>query len=278
MSRLNAVPRQGDGGSIQLIAKVAAILDAMTTRPELTVGDLSDLVGEPRSSLYRIIQSLEVHGLVESGSRRGTYRLGLKLLEYGGAVQNHFDIRHSALPLLESLLESTGESVFLCVRRGDSAVCIERLAGQRVQILALQLGGALPLHTGAAPRALLAFEPEGEWEAYWDRQTADSPRLASFTDFTPVTKAALFEALGNARNAGLAISDQDVTVGVAALGVPILDRHGKPCASVSLSGTRESILGKDFTELEKLLKAAGHEISKAMGYRPTTAAAAVGEE
>ena len=67
-----------------------------------------------------------------------------------------FDERQAALPHMEHLHDMTGETVFLCVRRGLRAVCIERIEGSHVVSLALRLGGSLPLHAGAAPRALLA--------------------------------------------------------------------------------------------------------------------------
>ena len=56
----------------------------------------------------------------------------------------------------------------------------ERIDGARVMLLELRLGGSLPLHLGAAPRCLLAFEPESAWRAYLDaapleRRTPSSP-------------------------------------------------------------------------------------------------------
>src|SRR5207244_10669190 len=95
----------------------------------------------------------------QAGSRPGTYRLGWRLLRLGSAVIARLDERQAALPVMERIHERTGETVFLCVRRGDDAVCIERLDGLRVQSLMLRLGGSLPLHLGAGPRTLLAWEP-----------------------------------------------------------------------------------------------------------------------
>jgi len=69
-------------------------------------------------------------------------------------VIERLDERQAALPLMERIHERTGETVFLCVRRGDEAVCIERLDGLRVQSLALRLRDSLPLHLrGATPTA-----------------------------------------------------------------------------------------------------------------------------
>jgi DNA-binding IclR family transcriptional regulator len=256
-----------ESGSVQLISKVASILDALALRPDVTVGELCDAVGEPRSSLYRLLQSLQTHGYVEPGTKRGTYRLGLKLLALGDAVAESFDVRQSALPVLERLNAETGETVFLCIRRDDDAVCIERLAGRRVQSLALRIGGTLPLHAGAASRALLAFEDRSEWMAYWERRSTASG-LPGLTPFTPVTKSAFVTALEQTLDAQLAVSDQDVTIGIAALGAPIFDRTGKPCAALSVSGIRESLLNSSYESTARSIKDGAGEVSWAMGYRP----------
>ena len=156
------------GGSIEVLTKVGAVLDLLAERGELAAAEIAALTGEPRSSVYRILGSLESLDMVESGSRRGSFRLGLGLLRLGNAVVERFDEREAALPALQELNQLTGETAFLCVRRGYEAVCIERLPGEHVESLALRLGGALPLHAGAAPRTLLAFEPRatgrtGSW-------------------------------------------------------------------------------------------------------------------
>src|SRR5207244_1968002 len=86
---------------------------------------------------------LQALDMVEAGSRPGTYRLGWRLLRLGSAVIARLDERQAALPVMERIHERTGETVFLCVRRGDDAVGIERLDGLRVQWLMLRPGGDL---------------------------------------------------------------------------------------------------------------------------------------
>ena len=140
---------------------------------------------------------------------------------------------------MERVHEETEETVFLCIRRGHEAVCIERIDGRWVQSMALRLGGSLPLHVGAAPRVLLAFEPREFWEEY---VRADGG-LEPFTRRTPVPKTALFRALEEVRDRWLSISDEDVVVGMAAVGAPIFDHRGRVCAALSMSGPRPAILG-----------------------------------
>jgi DNA-binding IclR family transcriptional regulator len=247
-------------GKLQLVGKAVELLDQLAQEREATAAQLAERMGEPRSSVYRLLASLQQLDMVETGSRRGTFRLGFHLLRLGSAVVSRFDERQLALPVMEQIHDETGATVFLCVRRGMEAVCIERLDGRRVQVLALQLGGALPLHVGAAPRALLAYEPREFWNEYV--KTHGMERL---TPRTPVTPEELFPLLEEIRSTGLAVSDEDVTEGVAALGVPILDYRGTVRASLSIAGVRPAILGPSAHGVRQLLVEGGREISRALG-------------
>src|SRR6478736_8287307 len=154
-----------DSGGLELISKAGAVLDILEQHKEASAAELAAALGEPLSSVYRLLQSLTATGWVDRGSRRGPYRLGLSLMTIGGLVEDHLDIREASLPSLRDLAKATGVTSFLCVRRGSRAVCLERIEGYAVQSLAMQLGGSLPLYAGAAPRALLAFLPPAEQHA-----------------------------------------------------------------------------------------------------------------
>ncbi len=247
--------------SVQVVVKVGALLDRLATGGEASASELSDQMGEPRSTVYRLLATLQQLEMVEPGVNRGTYRLGLAHLRLGAAVAAGFDERAAALPVLERLHAATGETVFLCVRRGNEAVCIERLDGERVQSLALRLGGSLPLHVGAAPKALLAFESREQWQDY-----VAAGKLEAFTPATPVAAAALFADLTEIRNRGYSVSDEDVTEGIAALGAPIFDHRGAVCAALSISGVRSAILGDDAADLRESIVEGARDISRTLGY------------
>lgn len=246
--------------SVRVLAKAAAILDRLATEGELGVGELARLTGEPRSTVYRLVGALRTLGYVEAGAGRGAYRLGLELFRLGSATARRLDEREAALPTMQRIHDETGETVFLCVRRGREAVCIERIDGARVQSLALRLGGSLPLHAGGAPRVLLAYEPREFWEQY----VAGGP-LERYTESTPTSAEALYRALEETRELGYATSDGDVTEGIAAVGAPILDARGQVRAALSVSGIRSGILGDTADAVRALVIEGAREISRALG-------------
>ena len=245
---------------IRALAKAVYMLEQLAEEREATPRRLAELIEEPRTTTYRLLRSLEALDLVEPGAQPRTYRLGWKLMRLGAAVVERLDERQVAVPVMERIHERVGETVFLLVRRGRNAVCVERLEGLRWQSLALRLGGSLPLYAGAGPRALLAWEPEPEWEEY------AAEELDPVGDLTPPTPDDLFEELHVTRRRGYAVSDEDVTPGIASLGAPILDYTGAVRAALSIGGMKSLVLGKDRDEFVRLLVDGARDISHALGY------------
>jgi DNA-binding IclR family transcriptional regulator len=249
--------------SVRVVGKATRLLDLLAEGGEMTVQALAEAAREPRSSVYRLLGSLREAELVDPGARRGTYRLGIKLLKLSGAVTSRFDERRAALPAMERLHEQTEETVFLSVPRGRDAVCIERIDGRWVQSMALTLGGRLPLHIGAGPRALLAFLGEDAWTDY-----LAGGALEPFTAHSITDPEELLADLRLTRERGYSVSDEDVVVGMAALGAPIFDYRGKLRAAVSFSGPKPSVLGDAKRENIKAINVAARETSRALGFDP----------
>jgi DNA-binding IclR family transcriptional regulator len=251
------------GNSIQVLGKAALLLDKLAEEEEVGAARLAELIGEPRSTVYRLLANLQQLELVEPGRGRGTYRLGLKLFRLGRTVVARFDERRAAFPVMESIHEATEETVFLCIRRGYEAVCIERIDGRWVQSMALRLGGALPLHVGAAPRVLLAHEPRDFWDEYLAHGA-----LAAYTPNTLTSPDALVRELEDVRETGCAVSDEDVVLGIAAVGAPIFDHRGTILAALSMSGPRGTILGERADATRDVITSGAGEISRALGFEP----------
>ncbi len=247
--------------SVAVLGKAIVLLDALANVREATTADLAERLGEPRSSVYRLLNTLAEHNMVEPGAHRGTFRLGLKLLQLGSAVVSRLDVRLAALPTMERIHDETEETVFLCLRRDREAVCIERMDGRRAAVMALKLGGSLPLHAGAAPRALLAFERRPEWDAY----LAGGP-IEDLITGEPLRREDVIAQLEETRRLGAGVSDEDLTPGFAAVGAPIYDHRGQVAAALSVSGVRDAILDKNEERVRGLIVGGALEISRALGY------------
>ncbi|TDE11834.1 IclR family transcriptional regulator [Jiangella asiatica] len=252
----------GEGG-LRLVRKAVEVLDLLGEGRELTIAQLAERSGEPRSSLYRLLGTLEQLEMVEPTERRGYFRLGVHVMRLGIASVEGRGLRECARPALERLRTETGGlTAYLVVRRDREAVCIERVEGTRVASMALKLGGALPLHAGAAPRALLAFSAEDQWREY-----TDGGELRRLTDNTPAEPERLYEVLAQERAEGICVSDGDVTVGIAAIGAPIFDHDGAVVAAMSVSGLRDEVVGPNAAKVKDLVAECAADVSRALGHR-----------
>lgn len=246
-----------------MLAKSNTIVNILDSAGELTVEEIARRASEPVSSTYRLVTNLLQIGWISKGSRRGLYRLGLFFMRIGSAVEDQMDLRSAARPALKHLLEETGATSYLCIRRGTRAVCIERLDGIGVRPLAMQLGDSLPLWVGAGPMAILAFLPKSER----DGLIGELERSGEM----PASKSDLLKTVGQVRERGYAISDEGVTLGIAAVGVPVYNHRGEPEAAISVIGLRLQLLG-DLAVTARLVLAAAAETSAALGYAHEDAA------
>lgn len=230
---------------------------------EASATEIAAAVHEPVSSTYRLLGSLSALGWVDQTSSRGRYRLGLHVLRIGALLEDRLDVRRAILPVLESVRDRTRYTNFLCFRRGDKAVCVERLGGRDVQDLAMRLGDSYPLYQGAAPRAILAFMPEDEREEFIARVAKQRRKGERVPD-----PAMMREQITTARKAGFTVSDADVTPGIMAFGAPIYNHRGDLAGAISLSGLRERIMAPENNTADEVLEAARLS-SAALGHRPS---------
>lgn len=255
-TRLRARP---DGSAD--VDTLAAVFDLLSREEVASVSRVAAVAGTSRGDAQALLASLERHGLVERDPRGQGFSLGLGLLRLGAAAAARLDERRAARPVMEEIHEATGETVYLCVRRGFAAVCIERLDGLWVQSMVLRLGGALPLHLGAAPRTLLAHESREFWQRYFE-----SEPLERRTPRTPATIEQVVRELEQVLEVGYSISDEDVMLGFASVGAPVFDHEGRIRAAISVGGPRLSILGERAHEIVQLITEGAARASRSLGH------------
>ena len=247
---------------VKVLGKAARLLDVLADHPDQSAPALAQHLAEPRPTVYRLVQDLMALGYLEQGSRRGTYRLGMELFRLGSLVGLRLDVRERAAPVMNEVHTALEETVYLMVRRHNQAVCIDRVEGMHIRSMALHLGGSLPLHLGAGPRLLLAYEPRD----YWEKYLSDEP-LVAMTPRSPTSRAGIIALLEEIIHAGFALSDEDVTLGISSVGAPIFDHTGAVHAALSVGGLRSAVLGDGGERAVRLVTQGAAQISRMMGYQ-----------
>ena len=250
-----------DSGT-QSINRALALLEAFPKYgPEIGLSELSRNLNLNKTTTYRMIKALESKGYISYTPVGRKYRLGVKVFELGSYYQSKLDIRSFALPYLKVLTENTKEASFLCVRNGNDAICIERVETEnKDEYFALRVGGRQPLHCGAASRALLVEMSDEELETY-----AIDTGLPALTPRTITTVSELKNDVMVTKNQGYVYSNEDVTIGIVALGVPIRDYSGKVVAAISVSGIAK-LFRQNMKGLSSEIMRTAALISSHMGY------------
>src|ERR1700674_4305652 len=217
----------------QLLARAVSLLLYLRERDEaVTVRDLSDALKVPVNTVYRLLRTLEMGGLVDR-SQRPYVSLGLRLMDMGLAKQRQVarELAPVALPALEALTANTGETSLLVMPTGARAICILAVESSRAIRLSYQPGRVFPLYAGASGKVMLP------WLSAQLVETAIAQGagqvLASGRTLTALDLRAEARSI---RAAGYCVTHGDLDIGVSAVAAPVFARNGQIFAAVSVAG------------------------------------------
>jgi IclR family transcriptional regulator, acetate operon repressor len=197
-------------------------------RPEWAEHEVARELALPTSTTHRLLRSLQGRGYV-ARSRMGRYRLGPAAVALGRRASDHA-LSPSLRSALERVADETGETAFVGVRDpgGGGLLILDRIESPHRLRLALDIGHVIPLHAGAASKALLAHLAPAEIEQV---VAGPLPRVgpATITD-----RAALLRDLESVRRRGHACSREEATEGGWAVASPVLGSDGHAQAVVGI--------------------------------------------
>jgi DNA-binding IclR family transcriptional regulator len=240
---------------------IQVLLSLAESSEALGVRELSRRVGISPPTVHRLLTTLASYDLVQQGGDRSVYRLGWGCLDLGRAVLAGTEVAQVTPPIAFPLRDSTKETVTAQIRDAGDQVVVFEAEGLHELRRRVGLGRRVPLHVGASGRAILAFMPPDEAEAYLRR------RLTKVGPNTVTDPEELRERLAQARAVGYATSHEETVAGIAGASVPLFDRDGEVVGSLSVSGP-DSRVGEILeSRVVPLLIEAGRAVSKALGYR-----------
>jgi DNA-binding IclR family transcriptional regulator len=249
--------------SIRSVERALDVLTCFTDQtPALSMTQISELVGINKSTIHRILATLERKRFVERDPDTGVYRPGIRLLQYAFLTLEHNDLRRLASPFLHKLCNQYQENANLTILDDTFVVYLDVVESpQRVKLAAVP-GQRLPAFCTASGKAILAFLPIDQLNRILER---GMPR---YTQNTISSKQAFLEEMLHARQLGFAISLQEFEEGINAVAAPIISNKDNVIASISIAGpayrlTRERMnqIGPD---LASQIKDFSHEIGSAV--------------
>lgn len=259
--------------SVKTIGRVATVLQALAggRAAGMRLSEVGIAVGLGKATVHRLLGAMVEVGFVEYDEASRLYRLGYALFSLGAAARR-FHIVDLARPGLMRLAAATGDTVYLSVRDGDEALCVDRCTGSfPIRTLTLDIGDRRPLGIGAGSLALLAFQGEA------DVARVLASGQAARRDFAGFGTEQLSQMIATARRTGFALNDGRIVSAMMAVGVPVRDGAGRVLAALSIAAIRERVEGGRIGELVAALQKEAADLGQALTHRHHAPAGRIAE-
>jgi DNA-binding IclR family transcriptional regulator len=252
--------KPSSNATIQSVQRALAILRCFTKEDgELGVTHLSKQLDLHKSTVSRLLSTLEQEGFVEKNPETEKFRLGLQLVTLAGIALEQVDLREVAAPYLSQLAELTQETVNIVVLSGQECMNLDGAASPRPIRYVGRIGRRTPCHCTAAGKVLLAYlKPEA-------RQRILSDPLTRFTEKTIVDIETLSQDLATIQKNGYAITHEEHQEDLSALAAPIFDHTEQAVAAVTVSGPTYRIGPGEIGALVEPVLDIAREISAKLG-------------
>lgn len=248
---------------IQVIDRALDILELLSLEKDgLGVTDIGNRIGLHKSTVHRILSAMAERGYIEKTSARGSYKLGLKLIEISSVYLNSIELKTEARPYLWELTSKLGQTSHLAILEGNDAVYIDKVDVVTSIRLYSQIGRRIPVYCSALGKSLLSGLAEPELD-----KIVKGCSFKKLTDNTIDNKNQLLSQVEEVRKNGWALDNEEHEEGVRCIASPIFDYRGKVIAAVSISGPSAAISPERDRETGKMLADTALNISKRLGYK-----------
>ncbi len=244
--------------TIQSVDRALTLVRLLSSEDgEMTLNELAETTRLHKSTVHRLLASMQAVGLVERDPETGRYALGLEVVALSGIVLGRIEVLRIADPHMRNLADVSQETVNLGIRHSNDILNIEQIPGPRLLRSFDWIGKRNPLHLGAAAKALLANLQDDEISTY----------LATQTEREGLDETAIWDEVAKIRERGIAINDGQLDRDVFAIGAPIFGAAGHVIASLSVAGARVDFTPDRIAFLTTAVLETTATISRQMGYR-----------
>ncbi len=213
-----------DPGGVRSVQRAVEILGLLTdTRPVVSIREIVDETGLAKTTVIRLLQTLEQTGLLWATAKG--YTAGPGLWRWAHLTRKAWELPPETQQLMRELATRHRETVNLYVTRDIYRVCIAQQESPQPLRHVVQVGDELPLWAGASAKVLLHDAPP----ALLERVARSSPHGPSHVD-------TLRTWISHAAAAGFAVSQGEREPGLSAVAVPIMGRSAAVVAALTLSG------------------------------------------
>ncbi|HLS59109.1 MAG TPA: IclR family transcriptional regulator [Paracoccaceae bacterium] len=261
--RPRAFHDRSEQNTIRSLDRALQVLAELARLEGATLTGLAGSLGEAPATVYRILITMQAHGMVEANEATQTWHIGPTAFRIGSVFLRRTSLIERARPVLRGLMEETGETANLGIE-SDGAVLFVSQVETHASIRAFfPPGTRSPLHASGIGKVLLADASEDRIA----RVLAGG--LTRYTDQTITDEEALLADLAAIRARGFSIDNEERTEGMRCIAAPIRNAHGETIAGISVSGPASRVRPERVAELARPVVEAATTVSVALGARIT---------
>lgn len=228
---------------------------ARSRRP-VPLAELAAELDVSEVAAFRVASTLIAAGYVRQAASGSGYDMTWQIVEMSRVLLDRTDLRKVAEDRLAALANHYTECITVAIPDGDHVVFVDRINGDLNVHFFCDIGKRLPLHVGAASRAILAHAPQPLISEYLRRP------LTRYTDATQVDPALVEQDLAHIRDVGYAVSVGDVEIGISAVAAPILNARSEVLGAAAIANISAKWSDEDVLERGERMVEVCREISR----------------
>lgn len=247
------------GGTVRTAARVVAVLDLLAEQGPLTLTEVARRLELPKSSAHGLVHTLASGGYLEHRDD-GAYGLGLRLWQVAQSYDGIERMRRLIKPVMDELVERTGETVQLAQLDGTDVLYLEISLSPHPMKLASAVGERLPAHAAGLGKALLAaLDPDDA------RERLGATELVALTPNTITDLDALMRELTAIRRRGYSLDNEEALLGLRCVATGIRDGSGSTAGGLSVSIPTPRYSKAVAADVRSALEEAATEASRRLG-------------
>lgn len=246
---------------INSLLRAANILEIISDNGEAGIAELSRKMNLSKSTIYRLISTLEEAGFLFQNPTTKKYYCSLKLFRLGKKAFLQNDLRSLVNPYLKKLMSEVKETAVLgTLDNGDVIYLDKAVYPQEIQLPSF-VGNRSPVHCTGVGKAILAHLPENE-----QIELLQNKELKAYTKNTITNLDELFDDLKQIYKRGYSISNEERIPGTVAIAVPLRNYKGEVIAAIAIHGFINQITPDRIEPLGNTVLKTSREINELLGF------------
>lgn len=238
--------------TVRAVERAMDILLCFTDSTDLGLTEIADRVSLHKSTVHRLLASLEGKGFIIRDPSTEKYRLGFRIWELSANLSQTDDPAIILLPEMERLRDLVGETISLYIRDGKERIRIQAVQSSQAVRRVAPIGARLPLYVGASSKVLITFADVAVQQSIL--QDENWPTSMNAEEY--------MTQLSEIQKLGYATSIEEREQGAAAVAAPIFNRAHELVAALSVSGPANRLTDEVMKEQASLIIEAAERMGK----------------